>query len=314
MGYNKERYRTLKNIAYYILFGIWYVVSHLPLRILYLFADFIYIIIYHVIGYRINVVRKNLGESFPEKSEKELRQIEKGFYRHFCSILIESIKFFSISQDELKKRFEFRGVDLINDSLRRGKTCGIYLGHYGNWEWPSSMPLWIDSNLGITAQLYHPLENLVTDRLVYYTRQRFGGISIPSNQSIRELVKWRNKGKPLVIGFVADQTPWWNDIHYWTNFLNHPDTPVFTGAERIMKKFDMDVYYLDITRVKRGYYTAEYKRITTTPKEWEEFAITERYNRMMEETIKRAPQYWLWSHNRWKRTKEEWLRRLQGNK
>lgn len=314
MGYNKERYRTLKNIAYYILFGIWYVVSHLPLRILYLFADFIYIIIYHVIGYRINVVRKNLGESFPEKSENELRQIEKGFYRHFCSILIESIKFFSISQDELKKRFEFRGVDLINDSLRRGKTCGIYLGHYGNWEWPSSMPLWIDSNLGITAQLYHPLENLVTDRLVYYTRQRFGGISIPSNQSIRELVKWRNKGKPLVIGFVADQTPWWNDIHYWTNFLNHPDTPVFTGAERIMKKFDMDVYYLDITRVKRGYYTAEYKRITTTPKEWEEFAITERYNRMMEETIKRAPQYWLWSHNRWKRTKEEWLRRLQGNK
>lgn len=314
MGYNKERYRTLKNIAYYILFGIWYVVSHLPLRILYLFADFIYIIIYHVIGYRINVVRKNLGESFPEKSENELRQIEKGFYRHFCSILIESIKFFSISQDELKKRFEFRGVDLINDSLRRGKTCGIYLGHYGNWEWPSSMPLWIDSNLGITAQLYHPLENLVTDRLVYYTRQRFGGISIPSNQSICELVKWRNKGKPLVIGFVADQTPWWNDIHYWTNFLNHPDTPVFTGAERIMKKFDMDVYYLDITRVKRGYYTAEYKRITTTPKEWEEFAITERYNRMMEETIKRAPQYWLWSHNRWKRTKEEWLRRLQGNK
>lgn len=314
MGYNKERYRTLKNIAYYILFGVWYVVSHLPLRILYLFADFIYIIIYHVIGYRINVVRKNLGESFPEKSENELRQIEKGFYRHFCSILIESIKFFSISQDELKKRFEFRGVDLINDSLRRGKTCGIYLGHYGNWEWPSSMPLWIDTNLGITAQLYHPLENLVTDRLVYYTRQRFGGISIPSNQSIRELVKWRNKGKPLVIGFVADQTPWWNDIHYWTNFLNHPDTPVFTGAERIMKKFDMDVYYLDITRVKRGYYTAEYKRITTTPKEWEEFAITERYNRMMEETIKRAPQYWLWSHNRWKRTKEEWLRRQQGKK
>lgn len=221
---------------------------------------------------------------------------------------MESVKYFSISKKELMQRMQFKGVELIEDSCKRGKSCGIYLGHYGNWEWPSSMPLWINSDLGLTAQLYHPLENLVTDRLIYYTRQRFGGISIPANQSIRELVKYTKLGKPLIIGFVADQTPWWRDIHYWTNFLNHPETPVFTGAERIMKKFDMDVYYLDIQRVKRGKYTAEYKRITTTPKECPEFWITEQYTRMMEETINRAPAYWLWSHNRWKRTKEEWIR------
>ncbi len=308
MGYNKERYRTLKNIAYYILFAVWYTVSHLPLQVLYVFSDIAYFIVYHCVKYRRNIVRKNIYDSYPTLSEKERLQIEKDFYSHFCDIMIESVKFFSISQKELKKRMEFRGVELVEDSCHRGKSCGIYLGHYGNWEWPSSMPLWINPKLGHTAQLYHPLENLVTDKLIYYTRQRFGGISIPANQSIRELVKHSKAGIPLIIGFVADQTPWWRDIHYWTNFLNHPETPVFTGAERIMRKFDMDVYYLDITRMKRGKYIAEYKRITTTPNEHPEFWITEQYTRMMEETINRAPAYWLWSHNRWKRTKEEWIR------
>lgn len=308
MGYNKERYRTLKNIAYHVLFAIWYIVSLLPLRVLYMLSTFLSIILYYIIRYRRQVVRKNINDSYPNLSQRKRRIIERRFYTHFCDIMMESVKYFSISPKKLMRRMQFKGVDLIEDSCRRGKSCGIYLGHYGNWEWPSSMPLWINPELGLTAQLYHPLENLVTDRLVYYTRQRFGGISIPANQSIRELVKYQKLGKPLIIGFVADQTPWWRDIHYWTNFLNHPDTPVFTGAERIMKKFDMDVYYLDIRRVRRGRYTAEYKRITTTPKDCPEFWITEQYTRMMEQTINRAPSYWLWSHNRWKRTKEEWLK------
>ncbi len=313
MGYNKERYRTLKNIAYHVLFVIWYIVSCLPLWVLYLLSNLISFILYYVIRYRRKVVRKNISESYPNLSRRKRWLIERRFYTHFCDIFMESVKFFSISKKELMKRMQFKGVELVEDSCRRGKSCGIYLGHYGNWEWPSSMPLWINPELGLTAQLYHPLENLVTDRLVYYTRQRFGGISIPANQSIRELVKYQKLGKPLIIGFVADQTPWWRDIHYWTNFLNHPDTPVFTGAERIMKKFDMDVYYLDIRRIRRGKYVAEYKRITTTPKECPEFWITEQYNRMMEKTINRAPSYWLWSHNRWKRTKEEW-KRITGEK
>lgn len=308
MGYNKERYRTLKNIAYHILFVVWYVVSLLPLNILYIFSYFLYFLLHRIVKYRIQVVRKNISESYPDRSPEERRKIEKDFYMHFSEQMVESVKYFSMSPKEMKRRMEFRGVELVEDSCRRGKTCGIYLGHYGNWEWPSSMQLWINPEIGLTAQLYHPLENLVTDRLIFYTRQRFGGLSIPANQSIRKLVEYKKFGKPLIIGFVADQTPWWRDIHYWTNFLNHPETPVFTGAERIMKKFDMDVYYLDITRVKRGYYIAEYKRITTTPKECPEFWITEKYTRMMEATINRAPAYWLWSHNRWKRTKEEWIR------
>lgn len=311
MGYNKERYRTLKDIAYHLLFGVWYVVSHLPLRVLYAFGSLISFILCHVVHYRREVIRNNLAIAYPEKSIEERRRIERCFYSHFCDILMDSVKLFSISKKELKERMQFRGLDLIEDSCRRGKSCGIFLGHYANWEWTSSLPLWIDKETGLCAQLYHPLENLVTDRLIFYTRQRFGGLNIPTNQSIREFVKYQKQGTPIIIGFVADQTPSWEDIHHWTMFLNHPETPVFTGAERIMKKFDMDVYYLDITRVKRGRYVAEFKRITTTPKECEEFWITEQYTKMMEATINRAPEYWLWSHKRWKRTKAEWEKKTE---
>ena len=127
-------------------------------------------------------------------------------------------------------------------------------------------------------------------------------------------MRLKQQGKPLVIGFIADQVPLWQNIHYWTRFLNHEDTPIFTGAERLMKKLDMDVYYLDVRRVKRGYYEAEFKLISSTPKECEEFYLTEQYTRMLEQSINEAPPYWLWSHKRWKRTREEYNRLFPENK
>ena len=125
------------------------------------------------------------------------------------------------------------------------------------------------------------------------------------------MVNYMRQGKPILVGFIADQAPFWDNIYHWTDFLHH-ETPWFTGAERIMQKLDMDVYYLDVRRVKRGYYEAEYKRITTEPKTWEQFKLTDEYSRLLENTIRRAPSYWLWSHRRWKRTKEEWLRITHG--
>ena len=187
----------------------------------------------------------------------------------------------------------------------------MFLGHYGNWEWISSMPLWVDPSLCLCAQLYHPLENYVTDQLILYTRRRFGGVNITMDKSIKYMVKYRNEGTPLLVGFIADQAPFWDNIYYWSDFLHH-ETPWFTGAERIMQKLDMDVYYLDVRRVRRGYYVAEYKRITTEPKNQEQFWITEQYSKMLEATIRRGPSYWLWSHRRWKRTKEEWLKITHG--
>ncbi len=314
MGYNKERYPRLKNIAYHILFVVWYVVSCLPLWILYRISDILFIILCYVVRYRRKVVHENIKSSYPNLSSGQRWLIERRFYLHFCDLFVETIKYFSISEKEIRKRMRFKGADLVEQSAENGKTCGIFLGHYANWEWTASMPLWVNPEKCLCAQLYHPMENLVTDRLIGHLRHRWGGANINAEHSIRELVRYRQQGKPLVIGFVADQAPVYDNIHYWTNFLNHPDTPVFTGGEKIMQKFNMDVYYLDIRRIKRGYYEAEYKLITTEPQKYKEFELTEIYTRMMEETINRDPSYWLWSHKRWKRTKEGYLEKYQGRR
>lgn len=308
MGYNKDRYVKLKMVAYYIMFALWYAISLLPLWFLYIISSLISVVLYYVVRYRREVVHKNIKDSFPELSLRKRWLIERRFYTYFCDIFFESIKYFSISKKEMRKRMKFKGVELLEESCRNGRSCGVFLGHYGNWEWISSMPLWIDQNLCQCTQMYHPLENLVTDKLLGYTRERFGGVNIPVDFSIRHIVECKKKGQPILMGFIADQAPYWTNIHYWTDFLNHPNTPVFTGAERIIKKFDMDVYYLDVRRIKRGRYVAEYKRITTTPNECPDYWLTEQYTRMFEHTIKRAPAYWLWTHKRWKRTKEEWQR------
>lgn len=311
MSYNKERYRTLKNIAYYILFGVWYMVSLLPMWFLHAVSSIVSIFLFHVIRYRRQVVHENIKSSFPKLSPRKRWMIERRFYTHFCDLMVESVKFFSISKWNMKRRMRFKGVELLEESLRQGRSCGVFLGHYGNWEWVSSMPLWINPDLCLCAQLYHPLENYVTDQLVLYTRRRFGGVNITMDKSIKYMVSYRNEGKPILVGFISDQAPFWDNIYYWNDFLHH-ETPWFTGGERIMQKLDMDVYYLDVRRVRRGYYVAEYKLITTEPTKKEQFWITEQYARMLEATIRRGPSYWLWSHRRWKRTKEEWLQITNG--
>ena len=298
---------------YHLFFGAWYVVASLPLSVLYCFSTLISLLMYYILRFRRKVVRKNLCDSFPEKSKAEIVKIERKYYQHVCDLIFESIKYFSISEKEMRERLVYKNLEQARNSLKNGKTIGLYMGHYANWEWVSSLPLEV-GDVSQCCQLYHPLENKVFDRLVAYTRERWGGVNIPAGESIRHIVRLKQQGKPLVIGFIADQVPLWQNIHYWTRFLNHEDTPIFTGAERLMKKLDMDVYYLDVRRVKRGYYEAEFKLISSTPKECEEFYLTEQYTRMLEQTINEAPPYWLWSHKRWKRTREEYNRLFPENK
>lgn len=309
-GYNKSRYRTLKNITYYILFAVWYIVSCLPLCILHIFSSLAAVLLFHVIRYRRLIVHDNIKSSFPELSHEERYKIEREFYTHFCDLTVESIKFFSISKSEIMRRVKFKGLEQVKEGCEKGRSFGLFLGHYGNWEWISSIQLWMNGSCQC-SQLYHPLENYVTDRLILYTRKRFGGINIAVDEAFKHIVKLQHQVKSLGVGFIADQTPFWNNIYFWSNFLHH-ETPWFTGAERIVRKLDMDVYYLDVRRIKRGYYEAECKLITPNPKECEQFWITEQYAKLLEETIRRNPPYWLWSHRRWKRTKEEWLKITNG--
>ena len=286
-------------ILYYLVYGL----SLLPLWILYGISDFIYLIVYHVIKYRRPLVFKNMSDAFPEKTEEEIHAIERRFYHWFCDYLVETVKLFSISQRELKRRMVFKGTDIVDSIVKDGQSCAVYLGHYCNWEWITSLPLWVTPEAQC-GQIYHALENSKTDQILLDLRQRMGAVCIPMAETLRRIIKFKQEGRQVVIGYIGDQVPFWNNIHHWLDFLNH-DTPVLTGTERLAKQTGHAVLYLDVTRPKRGYYVAEFKLITREPKTMEDYAITDTYFRMLEESIHRAPEFWLWTHNRWKRSHEE---------
>lgn len=288
---------------YYVVFGFWYLWSLLPLCIHYLFADILYLVLYHAVGYRIKVVRKNLTTSFPEKNEQELRKIERDFYHWFCDYIAETVKMFSMSRRQMQRRMRFEGLEQIEADFTAGKSVSIYLGHYCNWEWVSSLPLNL-SNRATAAQLYHTLENDVMNRLFLYSRGRYGAVSLEMKEAFGILRNWQKEKRLSITGYISDQVPGYSSMHYWPWFLNH-DTPAYTGAERIAHVLNTSVYYFDIYRPRRGYYVAKIIKMSDDPQKEEKFAMTEKYYRLLENSIKRAPAYWLWSHNRWKRTREE---------
>lgn len=284
-------------------FAVIKALSHLPLCVHYLIADFVYLVIYYLIHYRRKVVRNNLTSAFPEKSAREIKQIEHQFYHWFCDYIVETFKMASISREEMSRRMVFKGTELIEQCWAEGQSCGVMLGHYCNWEWVSTLPLAM-SDKGLCAELYHPIENPETDQFFLQLRQRFGSVCIPMERALRDIVKYRQEGRPLVIGYIADQKPNWRNIHLWMDFLNH-NTPIFTGTERIIKRTGQAFFYGDVRRVKRGYYECEFKLIDRHPDQVPDYELTERYMREMEKTIRRDPAFWLWSHDRWSRTKEE---------
>ena len=296
-------------ILYYIVLAVWYVFSLLPLRVHYVISDLLFWLLYAVIGYRRKVVYSNISASFPEKSEEELRKIERGFYHFFCDYMVESVKLMTITPENLKKRMVFKGTEIVDEIVESGQSCALYLGHLCNWEWVSSLPLWLSPKVHC-GQIYHPLENKDFDRLFLRSRQRMGAECIAMADTLRKILEYRKAGQPIIVGYISDQVPFWTSIHHWVNFLNH-DTPVLTGTERIVRKVNHAVLFLDIHRVRRGYYEAEIKLITREPQKMGEYEITDTYFKMLEQSIRKAPEFWLWSHNRWKRTREEFNERFE---
>lgn len=291
------------NITYYFVYGWMLLHALLPFRLLFVLSDILYPIVYYVIKYRRKIVRKNLRNSFPDKSDDELKKIEKEFYHSFCDYIVETLKLLHISDKEMKERITFNNIDLVDDLLKDGNSCLMYLGHYCNWEWVTSITLMFDPKIQL-AQIYKPLSNRALDKIFFDLRKRFGSVGIAKHDTLRKIIEMKRGGSQTVIGFMADQTPTKNSIHYWTKFMNQ-DTPVFTGVERIAKQTGFAVTYLDMQKVGRGKYVCNVKLISRKPKEEPEFAITERYIREFEKTIERNPAYWLWTHNRWKYKKED---------
>ena len=222
---------------YYILLGVWCLFSLLPLRIHYIISDFLFWLLYKVIGYRRRVVWKNLSASFPEKSEAELKEIERGFYHFLCDYFVETVKMMTISKKEIKRRIIYKGIKDLDEVIESGQSIAVYVGHYCNWEWVTSMPLWVTPKVQC-GQIYHPLENKYFDKLLLRSRERLSSLCISMQDTLREVVRYKREGQPIMIGYISDQAPNWVNIHHWVDFLNQ-DTPVFTGTERIVKKMNL---------------------------------------------------------------------------
>ena len=303
--------KTTRHTMTKAIYCLFYAISLLPFRLLYVLADIECFMLYHVIRYRRGVVRRNLVTSFPDKSEQEIVQIEKRFYHWFCDYFFEAVKLLSISDAELCRRFTIINSEEVEQCFKEGQDVAAILGHYCNWEWLScvGMNLPLERETGL---IYHPLRNKAFDYLFRKLRshEKHSRV-IPKQDILRYVLSRKKEGIRNICGYISDQGPKWKNIHLWLPFLNHEHTPVFTGGERIMRKMNNAVFYVEMSCLKRGYYTATYKLITRTPNALEPDGITRRFFQMLEQTIRREPAYYLWSHNRWKRTKEEFDRRFQ---
>lgn len=292
--------------AYYISYAL----SKLPLRVLYGISDFVFVIVFYVVRYRRKLVKKHLSDSFPEKSEKERNVIEKKFYHWFCDYFVETVKMLTATDEEMCSWIEFKGMDKIEEVLRSGQSIATVLGHFGNWEWLSctklGVPNFQDWTLGL---IYHPLRDLEYDKLFLDIRSAHHGTCVDKHNILRELVKLKKEGRVSLFGYILDQSPKWDSIHLWLPFLNH-DTPVFTGAERIARKFKNAVFYIDMQRPKRGKYIFDFQLITLAPQNMEENELTRETFKLLEASIRRQPECYLWTHNRWKRTHEEYNQKV----
>jgi len=273
--------------------------SYLPLGILHIIGDGLYVLVYKVFSYRLKVVRSNLKKSFPSKSEKELKAIEKKYYHNLCEWIIESVKLLTISKKEFLERITFRDQVEFDYVIAQKKHVLLVGGHFYNFEWGA-----LRCGLAGTHDtygLYTPMTNPYFNKFITKNRGRFGEIMVVA-KDIKDLIK---KGFPRqsAIGYVADQSPRRESKVYWTTFLNQ-ETAVFTGVERHAIELNAQVVFLYPVRLKRGYYELRMKLISDEPQLAFPFAITESHTRFLESIINDYPDAWMWSHKRWKLKRE----------
>ncbi|MFD1631903.1 lysophospholipid acyltransferase family protein [Pseudopedobacter beijingensis] len=283
--------KWLSNAAAFFL----YLISLLPLSVLYLFSDAAYFLVFHVFKYRRHVVFLNIKNSFPDKSEEELRAVEKKFYQYLTDLVFETIKMLSASPKYIYKRFKFINLELFREFEQKNQNFLVAVGHYGNWEWCA-----IVTGMITTAKpliIYKSLQNKTFDAIFKKTREKSGSEMVEMANTYRKIVAYKNELNFTV--FAGDQRPTARGSYVWMPFLNQP-TPVFTGIEKIAKSTNYPVVYCDVSVPKRGYYQAEFRLITDNPQATEDLEITNSYIRLLEEKITQTPEYWLWSHKRWK--------------
>ncbi len=283
-------------IVFAIAYPLIWVFSRLPMRILYIKSDFIYLFMFYIIGYRKKVVLENLKLSFPEKSDAELRTISKKFFKHFIDLIMESVKAFSISKKQISKRYTYKNPELVNELIKKGKNIALVGAHQANWEWSISLPLVLDINV---YGAYTKLNNKYFENWLRKSREKFGVIGYKTSDTVRGIQKNMNNKKQGAYILLSDQSPQPHKTYYWRDFFNIK-VPVHTGAEMLSKKFDLVVINYVTRKVKRGYYETEFQLITDTPKTYKDYQITDAYTKLTEDNIKLQPELYLWSHRRFK--------------
>ncbi len=270
--------------------------SWLPLGMLYAVSDMLRFVIGNCMHYRRKVIRENLASCYPEKTEAELRKIEREFYKQFCDNIVETIKLLNISDRTMRSRLEVHGAQLVEQAADEGKPVILYLGHYCNWEWVPAITLYYDRPK-VSAQLYKPLHDRAFDKLMLKVRSRFGSVSIDKNRAFRDMLRLKRDVGSFITGFISDHRTSWQETKYHAMFLRHR-TWFYPGGEEIGNRIGAAYLYLDVEKLGRGRYRFTFKPIVPDNNS-EDYPVTRKYLEMMQATIDRAPAYWLWSHRRW---------------
>jgi len=284
-----------------ILAGFLIALSHLPFWILYRFSDMLYFLMRYIVKYRFKVINDNLKNAFPEKPEEEISEIRNKFYRHICDVIFESVKLYSISDKEIETRLTIKGIDKANELFDQKRSIIALAMHYNNWEWTS----FVQSKLKHQVlTIYNPVRgNNAMEIFLVHNRSKWGSVCIPVHKTARSVVEYNLNGQLTGLWLAADQTPPATS-KFWTIFLNR-ETPFFQGPEKIASSTNQPVFFQHTKKTGRGKYTIEYSVLFENPKEVEQKDILLAYIRKAEEIIRSEPEYYLWSHRRWKHKRPE---------
>ena len=283
---------------FYLTVPFLYLLSMLPLRVLYGLSDILYPVTYYLLAYRKKIVFENLRNSFPEKEEHEISELARKFYRHFNDLIVEILKMVTISPSNLEKRIKLSNPEVMGDYYRQGKSVLLVGAHFNNWEWSLRL---CDASSHLPISIYKPLNNKYFDRFFEKIRERHGAIMIPMRDTIRRILTDRQEGKLAYYGFVSDQSTIWEETQYWTTFMNQL-TPVHLGIEKMALKTGFPVAFVHIKKISRGYYEVEVVKLFDDVTGLAQHEITEKHVRILEANIREKPEQWLWTHRRWKLT------------
>ncbi|MGY5351450.1 lysophospholipid acyltransferase family protein [Wenyingzhuangia sp. IMCC45533] len=283
-------------IIFWILYPIIFLISKLPLWILYGISNLLYYLVYYLIGYRKKTVRKNLKICFPYKSKTERLDIEKKSFRHFVDIFIEMLKGFGISQKELNKRYKYMNPEVFRELEGLNKSVILLGAHHGNWEWLFN----INNHTSLKCfGAYKRVKNKYFDKYVRENRGRFGSYFVPTHDTIPQIVSNYRKGIPSIYGLLSDQSPSLKKTHYWAPFFNEI-VPIHTGAEMLAKRFNFSVIYMKIKMPKRGYYEITFEILSTNPQKSDGYPLTDIYLKQVERDVSENPEIYFWTHDRFK--------------